>query len=116
MTARFFDQRTSFLLLISVCVLLLLGTSLSFQNSRAQTTKLTLVSEETSTRAIVVESITQKHEPFALTSPISWGSDNRTRIMLFAMGLSLESNETPAAITASAEDGAHRFGARRAAG
>ena len=108
MTARFFDQRTSFLLLISVCVLLLLGTSLSFQNSRAQTTKLTLVSEETSTRAIVVESITQKHEPFALTSPISWGSDNRTRIMLFAMGLSLESNETPAAITASAEDGAHR--------
>ncbi|HYR77643.1 MAG TPA: heme-binding protein [Pyrinomonadaceae bacterium] len=108
MTASFSDQRARFLLLMSVCVLLLLGTPLSFQNSRAQTTKLTLVSEETSTRGIVVESITQKHEPFALTSPITWGSDNRTRIMLFAMGLSLESNETPAAVTASAEDGAHR--------
>jgi uncharacterized protein GlcG (DUF336 family) len=108
MTARFFDQPTRFLLLISVCILLLFGNQISFQNSRAQTTKLTLVSEETSTRAIVVESITQRHEPFALTSPVSWGSDNRTRIVLFAMGLSLGSNETPAAVTASAEDGAHR--------
>ena len=109
MTARFSDQRTHFLLMMSVCVLLLLGNQLSFQISCAQTTKLVLISEETSTRAIVVESITQKHEPFALTSPISWGSDNRTRIMLFAMGLSLGSNETPAAVTASAEDGAHRI-------
>src|SRR5882672_3876905 len=108
MTARIFDQRTRFLLLGSVCVLLLLGNQLSFQISRAQTTKLTLVSEETSTRAIAVESITQTHEPFALTSPFTWGSDNRTRIMLFAMGLSLGSNEGPAAVTASAEDGAHR--------
>src|SRR6266852_7152914 len=109
MTARFSDKRTRFLLLMSVCVLLLLGNQLSFQISRAQTTKLILISEETSTRAIVVESITQKHEPFALTSPISWGSDNRTRIMLFVMGLSLGSNETLAAVTASAEDGAHRI-------
>ena len=109
MTARFSDQRTRFLLMMSVCVLLLLGNQLSFQISRAQTTKLVLISEETSTRAIVVESITQKNEPFALTSPISWGSDNRTRIMLFAMGLSLQSDETAAAVTASAEDGAHRI-------
>jgi uncharacterized protein GlcG (DUF336 family) len=108
MTSRFFDQRTRFLLPTSICVLLLFGNQISFQNSRAQTTKLTLVSEETSTRAIAVESITQKHEPFEVTSPLSWGSDNRTRIMLFAMGLSLQSNETASAVTASAEDGAHR--------
>lgn len=106
MTVRFY-QRTRFLFLTSLCVLLLLGNQVSFPTSRAQSIKLTLVSEETSTRAVAVESITRKHEPFALTSPVSWGSDNRTRIMLFAMGLSLQSDETAAAVTASAEDSTH---------
>ena len=69
--------------------------------------RLTLISQETSTRGIAIDSITQTREPFALISPVSWGNDNRTRLMLFAMGLSLQPDETAAAVTANAEDGAH---------
>lgn len=109
MTARFRYHAIRFLLATCIGLLLLCGSLISLPSSRAQTTKLTLISEETSTRAVAVESVTQKHEPFAVISPLSWGSDNRTRIMLFAMGLSLQSDETPAAVTASAEDGAHKI-------
>jgi uncharacterized protein GlcG (DUF336 family) len=109
MTARFRNRATRFLLTTSIGLLLLWGNHVPFPNSRAQTAKLTLVSEETSTRAVALESITHRHEPFEVTSPLSWGSDNRTRIMLFAMGLSLQPDETAAAVTASAEDGAHKI-------
>jgi uncharacterized protein GlcG (DUF336 family) len=71
----------------------------------AQNGKLTLISQETSTRAIAVDSVTQKREPFSPTSEVPWASDHRTRIMLFAMGLSAKTD--PASITASAEDGNH---------
>ena len=108
MTIRLRYHSTRILPATCIGLLLLCGGPISVPNSRAETTKLILISEETSTRAVAVESITQKQEPFTVTSPLTWGSDNRTRIMLFAMGLSLQSGETPAAVSASAEDGAHR--------
>ncbi|HEY6189560.1 MAG TPA: heme-binding protein [Pyrinomonadaceae bacterium] len=67
-----------------------------------------LISEETSTRAVALDSVTRMREPFPLTSPIQWGTDKRTRIVLFAMHLSLQAGETASAVTALAEDGAHR--------
>lgn len=109
MTARFFGPRTRFLFPACACLLLLLSGRNVPQQTHAQGNKLTLISEETSTRAVAVDSVTQTREPFATTSQVTWGTDNRTRVMLFAMGLSLQPNETAAAVTADAEDGAHRI-------
>jgi len=103
----FFANWTRLFLAISICALLLISNPSFPHKTRAQTNRLTLISQETSTRAIAIDSITQTREPFAPSSQVAWGNDNRTRIMLFAMGLSLQPDETVAAVTASAEDGAH---------
>jgi uncharacterized protein GlcG (DUF336 family) len=107
MTAKFFGTRTRFLFAACACLLLLLSDRNVRQPTHAQGNKVTLISEETSTRAVAVESITQTREPFAMTSPVSWSSDNRTRIMLFAMGM--QAGENASAVTADAEDGAHHI-------
>ena len=67
-----------------------------------------LISQETSTRAIVLESLCLTSEPFALASPCSWDSDRRTRITLFALDLSLQPGENLSVVTADAEDAVHR--------
>ena len=67
----------------------------------------TLLSQGTSTRAVAVDSVNSLHEPFALTTTVPFGVDNRTRVMLFATNLSLNAGEGAAAVTADAEDGAH---------
>ena len=109
MRAKLFGKRTPILLPIFLCALLLVGAqSLSF-NVHSQANKLILISEESSTRAVAVDSVTQKHEPFSTTSAVQWGSDSRTRIMIFVMGLNLQPGEGPTAITADAEDGAHNI-------
>jgi hypothetical protein len=66
-----------------------------------------LLTKTNSTRAIAVESVNLLVEPFAPTANIPFGSDNRTRVMLFANNLSLLPGETAANVTASAEDGNH---------
>jgi uncharacterized protein GlcG (DUF336 family) len=108
MAAKFFGRRWRYLLALLVCALATAATPIFVSNPRAQANKLTLISEETSTRAIAVDSVTRTREPFSPTTPVSWGNDTRTRVMLFAMGLTLRSNETAADVTAEAEDGAHQ--------
>jgi len=66
-----------------------------------------LISEESSTRAVAVDSVARKHEPFSVTNEVSFGSDNRTRVMLFAMEMA--GDASPSEVTASAEDGAHNL-------
>lgn len=66
-----------------------------------------LLTKTGSTRAVAVESVTRVEEPFAPDAILPLGSDNRTRIMLFANNLSLLPSETAADVTASAEDGDH---------
>ena len=96
--------------LLTLCVAMLLAfSSAKSFHSQAQSTRPVLVSEETSTRAVAVDSVTRKHEPFSATSEVSWGNDNRTRVMLFAMGI--ESNAIASEVTASAEDEAHNLSA-----
>src|SRR5438552_6380895 len=107
MTAKFFGTRTRFLFAACACLLLLLNSPNVPLRTHAQGNKVTLISEETSTRAVAVESVTQTREPFATTSPVNWGTDNRTRIMLFAMGV--PAGENASAVTADAEDGAHNI-------
>lgn len=66
-----------------------------------------LLTKTGSTRAVAVESVTRVEEPFAPDVILPLGSDNRTRVMLFANNLSLLPTETAADVTASAEDGNH---------
>lgn len=67
-----------------------------------------LVSEETSTRAIALDSVTWQRDPFPLLSPIPWGADRNTRVMLFAMNVDLLPGEGISVVTAEAEDGTHQ--------
>lgn len=69
-----------------------------------QTAALTLLSQPNSTRAIAVDSVTSRSEPFPLTAPVRFGADSRTRVMLFATNLTLNPGENASAVTADAED------------
>ena len=81
--------------------------SINFRKAAAQATRPTLISHADSTRAIAFESVTRQREPFTTTTPIRFGADSATRIMLFAMNLQLQSGETASAVTADAEDSSH---------
>ncbi|HEY5074491.1 MAG TPA: hypothetical protein VII34_07305, partial [Pyrinomonadaceae bacterium] len=109
MTAKSLVKRTRFLLATSVCALVVVASLTFFSQVHSQGNKLTLISEETSTRAVAVDSVTQTHEPFSVAAAVPWGSDSRTRIRIFAMGLSLQPGESATAVTADAEDGAHNI-------
>jgi uncharacterized protein GlcG (DUF336 family) len=109
MKAKVFGKRLRFLLPAFAIALLIFNLPSPSQNVHSQSNKLVLISDETSTRAVAVDSVTKKHEPFATTSTVQWGSDNRTRIMIFAMGIVLQPGETAGAIAADAEDGAHNI-------
>jgi hypothetical protein len=68
-----------------------------------------LVSEETSTRAIALDSVEWRRDPFKLASTFQWGVDKRTRIMLFAMNLDVLPGEDLSIVTVDAEDASHRI-------
>src|SRR5919197_3277255 len=78
------------------------------RRSSAQSASPVLISEASSTRAVALESVTRLREPFAPTSPVRFGADARTRVMLFAMNLHLAAGEDASAVTADAEDAAGR--------
>ena len=69
----------------------------------------TLLTEENTDRAIALDSVTSVRDPFPLTTPYNFSSDQRTRIMLFAIGLELLPGEDASVVTAQAEDSAHRI-------
>ena len=104
-TNRLFSKHWRGVIVTLVCALLA-ATQLPLLENSAQATGPILISEETSTRAIAVESITREREPFFPTTEISWGNDNRTRIMLFAMGV--DRNVSLSDVTVLAEDFEHR--------
>jgi uncharacterized protein GlcG (DUF336 family) len=74
----------------------------------AQALSPVLISQAGSTRAVALEAVTRVPEPFALTSPVRFGDDARTRVMLFAMNLHLAPGEDASGVTAEAEDAARR--------
>ena len=79
--------------------------------TQAATNAPVLISDSASTRAIALESVTLKGEPFAITSSVKFSNDNRTRVAIFAMNLNLLAGETangnPTSFIADAEDAAH---------
>ena len=64
----------------------------------------TLLARENSTRAIALEAVTFLAEPIPPLASQPFGTDNRTRVMLFATNLGLLPGEGAAAVTAEAED------------
>ena len=64
-----------------------------------------LLSESTSTRAVALELATLKSEPFGLNATFTFGTDTRTRVCIFAMGLDLLPGEGMNAFSADAQDG-----------
>ena len=104
-------SRIIFCCLVSLAIVAPLWTadSLKLSTTSAQNPKPVLFSEAESTRAIAVESVTNKQEPFTATATVSFGADSRTRVMLFAGNLRLAPGEGREAVTADAEDASHNI-------
>ena len=63
-----------------------------------------------STRAVALESVSMRAEPFTLNSAGNFSpADPRTRITLFCMNLDFLAGEPASAVTADAEDAAHKI-------
>ena len=92
--------------LSSVVAIVFLTLIVSNATAAAPIRAPTLISDTTSTRALAVESVTLKAEPFPLTSTVKFANDTRTRICIFAMGLDLLAGEGANAFTADAQDAA----------
>jgi uncharacterized protein GlcG (DUF336 family) len=82
---------------------------LRLSDTSAQATRPILYSDIDSTRAIAVDSVTNKKEPFTAIAPVSFAENGLTRVMLFAGNLRLASGETFTAVTADAEDASHNI-------
>jgi len=63
-----------------------------------------LQTQPNSNRAVALESVTLKPEPFLPFSTVNFGADNRTRIVLFATNLTMLTGDGPDAVTADAQD------------
>src|SRR6185503_3227340 len=99
MAAKFFGRNWRFYLAVTACGLAAAASPAFFTRPHAQTVRPLLISQETSTRALAFDSVTRTHEPFAINADVPWANDNRTRVMLFAMGLNLLPNETAGDVT-----------------
>jgi len=60
--------------------------------------------EESSNRAVVLDSVNLLRDPFPVSTNHSYSLDGHTRLMLFAMNVELQAGETFSIITAEAED------------
>lgn len=73
---------------------------------RVQFAAPVLMTETGSDIAIALDSPTMLRDPFSLTNPFNFGSEQRTRLMLFAMNMELLPGENSSAVTVRAEDAA----------
>lgn len=105
---RFVSLRLLLMAGLCAAVVWPVGGTWPTKNAAAQASAPVLISQETSTRAVALDSVTRQREPFQTTSPVAIGTDQRTRIILFAMNLRLAAGESAGAVAAEAEDGAHR--------
>ncbi len=68
-----------------------------------------LISVATSTRAVALESVMLRAEPFPLTSSAQFSTDTKTRICIFAMDLQLLPGEGMSAFTVDVQDAAGKL-------
>jgi uncharacterized protein (DUF1800 family) len=71
--------------------------------------KPVLLSQAASTRAIALESVTFRAEPFSPTASPAFSTDTRTRICIFAMNLELLAGEGTNAFTSDVQDGSGKL-------
>jgi glucose/arabinose dehydrogenase len=71
---------------------------------RVQFTDPVLISEPNIDSAVALDSGTLVRDPFSLSNPFNFSTDQRTRLMLFGMNLDLLPNENSLAVTARLED------------
>lgn len=104
-------SRIYFCCLVSLAIVatLLTADSSKLSTTSAQTPRPVLFSDAESTRAIAVDSVTNKQEPFSAAATVAFGSDGGTRVMLFAGNLRLAPGEGREAVTADAEDASHQI-------
>ncbi|HEV7891093.1 MAG TPA: DUF1800 domain-containing protein [Pyrinomonadaceae bacterium] len=100
-------------LYLCACVAIVLS---CVAGARAQTPPVLLTEGTgTTTRAVSYDAITFTSEPFNVTSPYNWNADKsntrdqRTRVILFAINLSLLPGEGASALTADAQDASGRL-------
>jgi hypothetical protein len=68
-----------------------------------------LQTEEGTSRAVALDSVTMLREPFPLTNLFNFSLDRRTRVILFASGFELMPGENLAIVSAQAEDSQQRI-------
>ena len=68
-----------------------------------------LLSAESSTAAVALDSVTFVRDPFSLRTIQNFSPDQRTRISLFALNVELLPSENISVVTAQAEDAQHRI-------
>src|SRR5438270_5565310 len=107
MRIRAFASRKRFLGIVCAGLAAFIS-SASNTSGATQNSPLLFSVSATSTRAIVLESVSMRAEPFSLNSERNFSpNDDRTRITLFCMNLDLLAGEGANSLTADAEDGAH---------
>jgi Calx-beta domain len=65
---------------------------------------LLLLNQTSSSRAVALDSVTFVAEPIPIINERNFSSDQRTRLLVFAIGLKLAAGEPASAVTATAED------------
>src|SRR5256714_3782391 len=105
---RAFALRRHFGSFVSAALMALISGAFTSALGAPQLSPLVFSVSVTSTRAVVLESVSMRAEPFSLTSAGNFSrNDPRTRITLFCMNLDLLSGESANALSADAEDVAH---------
>jgi len=61
--------------------------------------------DEGANRALALDSVTFKRDPFLVNNPNNFSSDHRTRLMLLAANLDLEPGDGPSIVTVQADNG-----------
>lgn len=91
--------------LLSVCALLVFCGAFDLAQAASGPTILT---DPSSTRAVALEAVTYRREPFPVTMPVPFSADTRNRIVFFVMNLDLLAGEGANALVVDAEDSTHR--------
>lgn len=101
------SRTTAYLLVLLFAVSFLLFDGPGLEHNAAQAPRPILFSQSDSTRALVVDSITNTREPFSVVTPVAFSSDRTTRLMVFAGNLQLHEGEDVSVVTADVEDESH---------
>jgi Protein of unknown function (DUF1800) len=95
---------------LSICAILVFCGAFNLSKAASGPVILT---EPNSTRAVALEAVTLRREPFSLEMPVPFSSDTRNRIIFYVMNLELLAGEGANALTVDAEDSQRRHYAFR---